>query len=270
MYDVKTVIDFCHNGWGEDRIVALENTFGVLDGATPINAAKIEGYHTEAEWMADTFVTFLKDSENASLPQDFPYLCQGFVNSVVKSDALKNIPVLDYPCLTLSVLTLENNLLNAYLLGDCELHILLKDKRLISLTDKRSRNFSNLTCRAIEKAKNEGRSPEEASKIQRYENRKHINMKDGYYVLSPCGTFEKGLQRLSLPLDEVHSVLCCTDGFARLFSLESSPKPQDFLSGGLTLSQGLEILRNHEKSKHIPGEVKRHDDAAALCLFLNK
>ncbi len=270
MYSYDSVIDFCHSTWGEDRLLSLPGTFCVVDGATPIRAIAKEGYHTEAEWMADRFIGFLAERAKAGALAPLMQNCRSFLDSILAEGHLSDIAELDQPCLTLAAVLIEDGMLSGFLLGDCELHILYKDGRTEALTDRRTRIFSDRTCRAIALAKEKGEPIEEASAKQRYHNRMHMNQPDGYYVLSACGRFEDGVTSLSCPLSEISAVLICTDGFARIFSRENAPSPMDFLTRRLTLSQGLSILREHEAGEHFTNEVKRHDDAAAICVFLDE
>lgn len=65
---IDSILDFPKGDWGEDRLFIGDKSIGVIDGATPISATPLKGYHSQAEWLADKLAKGLKTCPFVFIP----------------------------------------------------------------------------------------------------------------------------------------------------------------------------------------------------------
>lgn len=264
---IESILDFCHEGWGEDRLFVHENRAGVVDGATPVQSQKYKNFQSQAEWLVETFRCYIKSQPNTF---SYPMCCRAFINQV--QDSLLNDFDEEYqlPCFTTASICVNNGFLLGSILGDCGISILLNSGKILSYTDNRVDAFSAKTIAQMQQALRDGHDVQKAISKQKIINRESMNMSGGYWTVGFRGEFEKEFVSFSVEKETVRRVLIYTDGFMRAFQL-CNISPQSILSEKYSLNYCLEHLRKTEcEQANISNNklIKIHDDVAAICLEL--
>ncbi len=257
----EKIIDFAAGGWGEDRLCLTKNLFCVLDGATPLEQSKYAAYHSSAEWMADSMAAYIQEEADLSLP--YPLICKKFVDS--QADICRSIQVEHHlPCLTTAALQRDAGRLKCWVLGDCSIYLLMRNREIRHITDQRVKEFSQKTVRRKAEALRCGENPEAAVLAQRIQNKTMMNRPGGYWTVGFCGSFVDQFVEFSIESEYVQAALLCTDGLDRLFSC-CDITPEDLLMGRMTLKDAVHCLRQRERNGQ-DKEIKRHDDVGAVLL----
>ncbi len=258
------IVDSCHPGWGEDRIIRGPGLWGVADGATPVDPIPSGGFHSQAERMVASFAEMVARLE---VPIDYPAACAKFVNATTDSPWLAGLGEVNSPSFTTAAVTVRDGELEVSVLGDCSAYIEFEYEDLRLITDTRVEAFSAKTRRAMFSASGDPQGEAEAVRRQKSLNRRNMNVPGGYWTVAYRGNFEAEFLRARFPLSSLHRVLLCSDGFSRLFDL-TPITPWDVLSGGIELRDAVTLLRWAEDSATGDArQIKRHDDAAAILLW---
>lgn len=260
----ETILDFCNDGWGEDRLLAAGDLACVIDGATSITRVPFEGFHSNAEWMAETLARHVERC--APDGRSHPQVCREMVDQTAGAWA-SSVAEHDLPCLTTAAVRREGDLLKCWVLGDCSIYLLLEDGSVQHVTDRRIAAFYSRTVKAQEDARRRGGDVAEAVRQQRLHNKSSMNRPEGYWTVAYTGDFERRFVEYTVEADRIRGALLCTDGFDRLFDFGLAD-PGALLEGKLSLHHALELLRGAEKAREDAQNinVKRHDDVAAILL----
>lgn len=260
----ETILDFCNDGWGEDRLLTAGDLACVIDGATSITRAPYGGFHSNAEWMAETLARHV--ARCAPDGRSHPQVCREMVDQTAHIRGAFDAEH-DLPCLTTAAVRREGELLKCWVLGDCSVYLLLEDGSVRHVTDRRIAGFYSRTLKAQEDARRRGGDVAEAVRQQRLRNKASMNRPEGYWTVAYIGDFEHYFVAETVAANRVRGALLCTDGFDRLFDFGLA-EPGALLEGKLSLQQALALLRGAEKAREDAQNinVKRHDDVAAILL----
>ena len=267
---MQTILEFSKGNWGEDRIYADDRHFIVVDGATPARQIPCPGFHSHAEWMAESFVRFAEDlfSRNDPAAEDYPSLCADFINATRSDIHLKGLTETDMPCFTTAAVYLRKDTITAYNLSDCSVILKFRDGSVRCWCDDRTSAFSAKTVTAKEKALAQGLDPAPFVSEQMARNRTAMNTPGAYWTVAYKGGIKKEFTVLSFPREEINSFLICSDGFARIFEYPGGISPEDVFTPGFRLTEALELLRSLEHSPDSPSQIKRSDDVSAILCTL--
>lgn len=259
---IDSILDFPNADWGEDRIFVREDAVGVIDGASPISVVPLGGYHSQAEWLADKLSKDLKAETGTFLPN----LCKGITKSLRNSDDFTSVDLAkeNFPSATFGGISCYLSRINAFVLSDCTIVFERNDGVLEVLTDTRIKKFSDKTKELRKLALDRGEDVTKAVKRQMTANRQSMNTVGGFWTVSLYGSYWKEFAHKSFYISELKRCLIMSDGFERVFS-SGLVSFSDVLSGKVSLSSALKILRDWENSNGSL-EVKRHDDASAILV----
>lgn len=264
---MQTLIRFSKDTWGEDRIFADDRHFIVVDGSTPVRSLPCEGYHSNAEWMADAFMRFaarsFADSDDDAYA-DYPSLCAAFLDATRNDPHIAGLSDSDLPCFTTAAVYLEGDRLTACNLSDCSVVLKFRDGSVRRWCDDRTSAFSAKTLKAKEDAIAKGLDPAPFVAEQKAKNRAAMNTPGGFWTVAYKGDIKKEFTVLSFPREEVSSFLICSDGFARLFEYPGGISPADVFTPGFDLEEAFALLRRLEASASSPSQVKTTDDVSAI------
>lgn len=181
---IDKFIDFPNN-YGEDRIFYNKNIAVVIDGSTPILKQKFKGYHSQAEWLAETLSINLNKSDDS-----INSICWNVIKDYINDTDILNLSNENKPCAVLAgIEDLNDNYLLSYI-GVCIIVILYNDNKIEYYSDKRINYYSNLTKDTKQKAIKNNENIEDATKILRqaednllYDNEEVKNKDDSSVIL---------------------------------------------------------------------------------------
>lgn len=259
----------------EDQASWTKDWAWVLDGATPIEPFSMGSYQTQAQWLAETCQQIVRDlvethkslSMNDILVQSAKTIQQTWQKSA-HDRCLESSAAI--PSLTLAIVTIAGEHLSMGILGDCSVYILTTAGDVEIFTDTRVSVFEQKTLKVLQDYP-EGELRTRKVKEQRKANREQMNKPDGYWVLTPTSDWYTQVRNFTYPATDIVSVLLCTDGFDRLFSLYDAVDPLDVLRYKLSLDHCQELLRDIERNDpqctRYP-RTKQSDDSTALRFTL--
>ncbi len=262
---IDKVLLLSNDSWGEDRVFHGRNYWGVVDGATPIDRISRDGFMSQAEWLVHSFISYLDSYEVIS---DFKEVCRGFVRSIENSEFLKAITdSYNIPSATVAVAIENEGILYGYVLGDCGIEVYKKNGEKLTYTDSRVSKFSNLTLERKNKALLESKDPLVEIKKQKIENRKMMNVPDGYWTLSTYGDFCDEFVTFSVPVEEVDRCLIFSDGFTQICKMEDLDTGSFCENGALSGKISKVYHRNDEdqvsEDEHF---IKKFDDVGCILI----
>lgn len=259
---IDRIIDFPKGHWGEDRIFISETAVGVIDGSSPISVVPIGGYHSQAEWLADNLANEFKKRMGIYPPN----LCKYVTESLRNSDYFASVDLNkeNLPCATFGCISCYLSTITGYVLSDCTVIFERKDGIIEVLTDNRIKKFSNKTKEVRKLALERGEDVTKAVKTQMTINRQAMNNDVGFWTVSLYGDYWNEFVYKSFNVQDLKRCLIMSDGFERVF-VEGLLSYNDVLSGKVSLSYALEVLRTWENNNRST-EVKRSDDATAILV----
>ena len=259
---IDSILDFPKGDWGEDRLFIGDKSIGVIDGATPISATPLKGYHSQAEWLADKLAKGLKTCPFVFIP----HACMCITDSLCEDEDFLNLNLTkeNYPSATFAGISQFYERITAFVLSDCVVVFEMNDGTLEVVTDNRIKKFSSKTIEVRKRALELGKDVTKAVKTQMTANRQAMNTRGGFWTVSLYGSYWKEFAHKSFNVSELKRCLIMSDGFERVFS-NRLVSFQDVLSGKVSLSSALKTLRDWEDSNE-SSEVKRHDDATAILV----
>ena len=256
--------------FNEDVVEAVTNACWILDGATPVHKhIAIADYASCAQWLVQRFSSILKELVEQNQHASFQQLLRQAQENLAHQDKKEIEQLLkeDMPSFTMAAAYISSKEIDFYVLGDCEIHILHKDKSLSMVQDNRYDEYdahlaqvrNNLYAQKKDKNCDEYVQARLAVKSQ-------MNQPEGFWLGALEGDWADHLVHITLSREEIQSFLLCSDGFSRLFILEPNIGAQDILDGSITINECLERLREKENSTpdmHLRWS-KKSDDASAI------
>lgn len=255
--------------WNEDATIILPDCIAVIDGATSIKNREFEGYETYAEWFVQEFKRlFLLNYKTKYHIPSFIKLC---VDKIEKKYPLLDIPLYEKPTFTFSGAQIIGNSLMCFAIGDCSIYIQEKNGTINSIYDKRVDQFSNKTLLKLQYAKKNDLDLESYIRETRISNVNYRNKPNGFWVVGYDGNFEKEFVQREYDIENLQSVLICSDGFNRGFKEFSLLSTRIFFRDQPDLKLILQDIRNYEELNYERYDfpcVKKSDDATAVfCSF---
>lgn len=251
--------------WSEDSYVFQEDIVCVLDGATPIKKTEFEGYGSYSMWLVNDFIKYFLS--NYDIKHSVPQLVDISMKEIKKKYPLTNLSIDEKPTFTfISTYISEGQLICNYL-GDCCGYILCKNDEIIQLYDNRIEQFSNKTLQQLQYAKANNLDISLYMTNQKRENIRSRNSNGGFWVVGYEGDFMKEFIQSEIPIQNIKSILLCSDGFNRIFNEFKLFQPIDILNRSISLNDAYMKLRKHETENshniYYPC-VKAHDDVTAV------
>lgn len=236
---IDSVIDFPKGDWGEDRLFIRNDAVGVIDGSSPIMVTSIEGYHSQAEWLADNISIGLKEEGG----QPIPFVCRVVTDTLSKSKEFLdlNLSKENFPCATFAGISYFNGRVSVFVLGDCSVVFEMKDGTFEVLTDKRIKRFSEKTKEARRLSLESGEDVSKAVKTQMTANREAMNTGDGFWTVGLHGKYWYEFLCERYIASELKRCLIMSDGFERVFT-EGLLSYHDILSERVSLASAVGSL----------------------------
>ncbi|QIH75185.1 hypothetical protein GTN31_02385 [Macrococcoides canis] len=266
MKKIESVLDFPNNIWGEDRVFFYEKIAGVIDGSTPIDALETKGYHSQASWLADKLKEQVSDKSDFNVVESFYEV----INNYHKDNDILKLKTENRPSAVMASIEEKDDKIILSIIGDCTAVVYFIDNRIKIFSDKRIRVFSQKTKDAKLRALASGNNVKDAVNTQMKENRKYMNVENGFWTIAFKNDFRKEVKKYEINKADVYKVLLFTDGFERIFTLSEVSLKQIF-EEKVSLKSCIKILRNIENQLESSqnSEVKKQDDAAAILIQLN-
>lgn len=147
---IDSILDFPKGDWGEDRLFIGDKSIGVIDGATPISATPLKGYHSQAKWLADKLAKGLKTCPFVFIP----HACMCITDSLCEDKDFLNLNLTkeNYPSATFAGISQFYGRTTAFVLSDCAVVFEMNDGTLEVVTDNRIKKFSSKTIEVRKRA----------------------------------------------------------------------------------------------------------------------
>lgn len=229
----------------EDAAFCLGNFCWVLDGATPIRARGVGKYGTQAEWLAQEFQAALTTAIGDTDRTIEEILAAALAIVRERNPFAADFDAGDRPSMTMALMRVVGSRLEAYVIGDCSIHLLSRRGDVMRLTDRRVAKFSNRTLAVFKRHRGSPRLQDLLIR-QRDRNKRRMNRWGGYWVVTPDASWLRHGRRFSLPARDFASALLCTDGFDRLFDVFDLMGPEAILRREVSVDRCQEDLRKIE------------------------
>lgn len=223
----------------------------VLDGASGLTCEKITPDKSDAKWFSHFIGEYLKCNllENLPIPHilknacDFSYkkYLEFHNTGIVNKSTLPSASIALYRCVV--------NRLELYILGDCEIIVLLKNKGILHFKNEEVTKLDNMVINQMQLiSKTRKISMNETYKEvlpMLIKNRELKNTAIGYGILEPIG---EGLcygNELTLNKNEVEAVALMSDGFSPALSMSIYETKYDLMKDLAMKSLDSLILEVH-------------------------
>ena len=215
MIQVKQALSRPGGTTNEDRIWYEDGFLALLDGSSSLVPSGVGG-----DWFTECFVRGLEQTRAEKMTerinQALAYVEEEFTGTFPGRD------LLFYPSAAGVFVQEKEDFLDVIAIGDCEGHFIMKDGRVITVTDEAVTRLDQTVfdlCRQLQKERGgtiaELMKTEEARSLL-IANRKKMNQPDGYRILSigmePCREEEL----IRIPKWDVARIVLFSDGFAEL------------------------------------------------------
>ncbi len=247
----------------------------VIDGATPVNGDK----YFNAEWFVNQIKTklplyLLKRDQSL-------YTCLEHTLSDIRNQATFPSSYNDVSCSILIARNINSTQMEIFTLGDCtavvrkldnsleEIHteaLTILDSETISLAKKRAdeNNISMIEALSTDEVKD---------RIKHVRSLK--NTEDGYQTCDPNGMGVKNAESRYFDLNQIHSFLLMTDGFAELVTTVKAFETYNDLILSIqsnNLKDHIDILlekQNEDPTLDKYPRFKMTDDSTAIYVEIN-
>lgn len=251
-------------GKDHDRYLAADGFLAVADGLTPTG-------HTTASQLTE-YVERILGRLARNVASGTPG--QEALRRTIADFAPDHQGTLDAtPSCAIAFMTSSELAVNTFALGDCLVALRTHDGREILTADERLAAFDNRVVDAIAADMARGAGFEEALRAQSLalrSNRLMANREGSYWIVNndPSAANELAMNRTLI--DEVETILICSDGFARLVEIFNSPPHYADLVAQAT-QDGLDSLMRRLRTQESPENslathprLGRFDDATAI------
>ncbi|WP_455587005.1 protein phosphatase 2C domain-containing protein [Bacteroides sp.] len=267
---VDKIKDAGNGKWNEDELIIMSDCVAVIDGSTSIKNTKFKEYDTYAEWFVQEFkkIFLLRYKAECNITS-FVKQC---VDTIQYKTPLFDIPFYEKPTFTLSVIQIVKKSLICYTIGDCSIYVFKKNGNTEYIYDKRVDQFSNKTLLKQQYAKKNNLDVDSYIRDTRIDNLHHRNKTNGFWVIGYDGNYENEFVKREFDIQEIESLLICSDGFNRAFKEFSLINPINIFKDKISLMQVLTAIREYEELNHAAYDfpcVKKSDDATAALLSLS-
>lgn len=203
----------------EDICYADNNMAWVLDGASGLYKEHISEHASDAAWFVYELDKYLKQHllEEQSIIEILQTGLFEIKQQYLEFPGIESVQ--EYPSCAAAIIRRIGNVLEYYIMADCELMFKEIDGTIHRMSDHRVSVFDHLVlmeaCRLSKERHTSVKDCLEDVFPMEIENRKLKNKANGYYALSDdVSICDKGITgRLSL--DHIQSICLCSDGFAQ-------------------------------------------------------
>lgn len=232
----------------EDICFTSESMAWVLDGASGLYKQQITNQKSDAAWFVHQLDSYLKKHlmddmdineiiRNALIEIKERFLCFPNAKSVE-----------DYPSCAAAILRVRNDVLEYYVMADCELLLKDKNENITKISDYRVSQFDDKAIQmAIQEAKRTNTSVWECHDVMipmELENRKMKNEKGGYFALSDNPDVCEEALMGSFDINNLTSLCLCSDGFAQYYQTMKVVEDEESLFHDL---ETLSLANMHER-----------------------
>lgn len=268
MFLIKEKISLSGNGvYNEDGYFISPSLCCVMDGATSIKNIPHNSYASLAEWFVHSIIDYFEKNYK----NDFFVCLKNALRYISKDDSLDNVDHELFPSVTIASVELIKNNINIYVLGDCHIIIKLSNGYIKHITDIRVDKYSKLTFDKYKNAKLYNKNHNQEMYQQMIENKHMMNKKNGYWTVTLDGNFFEEFIKLNFKVNEVESILICSDGFFRIYKEFNLLNYRDFFLKQYSLHELSIKIREYEKNFYDKDNfpcIKRHDDLTAINILV--
>lgn len=275
MKKIKTTTH-TYKAYNEDVFYADETLAFVIDGASGLTNINISDRQNDVAWYVATLKTnILKYQHSNHLIDCIKFALQA-TNQVYQ--AFPGYSLLeDAPSAVIACVRVKDDILEYYVLGDCECILYKKDQTFLTLCDQRVDRFDQKAIAYGKKVQEEHHI--DFSKTRSFykplliEHRKMKNKKDGYFVLSDYEDAVYEAIHGFIKKSDVQSIVLMSDGFSQLLHLFQSYSKEAFFQicekQDITLLQSalLESQQSDPQMNRYP-RLSFSDDATCVYLEL--
>lgn len=208
--------------WNEDRAYSCDQFSFVIDGASSLTKQKFSNFTTDAEWYANWWCEYLKNSLNDTTKSIMQILETGVKMVVADYQNLAtNVNVEDFPSATISIARINGDMLEIYVLCDSSIVLSSKNGEIVLIQD--THNVVNDGINAIilkDFAMRENTTIVEARRNHGdviLQGRLRKNTPGSYHVLSDnVDAIGYGIYK-TLNISLVDKVMLLSDGFSQVY-----------------------------------------------------
>lgn len=264
----------------EDACGYKENTFWVLDGATGLNKRNLSDDISDAHWYTNWWDKYLNDNSFKDINlKDIMYKGIKKVDDDYQKFCVgKKVEKIDFPSASITIIRVNDEKLEYFILGDCRLYIDDGCKVQIIHDDSVSKLDNNIFNAMLDMEDFYSIDLSQSLSIlseQIIENRMKNNCDDGYWILS---FDEKAIDKAKYGIIDIEKdirIMIASDGYYS-YSDKYRLIEEDLLIDE-TFKYGIDIMinqiRNFEDDKdrirRIP-RFKDKDDCTCLCINIEK
>lgn len=259
----------------EDTCGGLYNVFWVFDGATPISKNLHFDTQSDATWYVKNFekelIKVILQSKASSLRELLKESVFQLKNSVEKNyPFFSSLSKTEIPSAAIALVLVNDQIFEYFILGDCSIAHYNEHKEVEIITDNRVRSFSEKSLNVYIELKAKGYSEVQSKELLHrtlLENRKRLNNKDGYPIMTIDGeALNYGIHGLR-KINKGDRILIFSDGYERIFNLFNLYDIKTIFENKMALPNSIKQLReieNDDKNKCRYPRIKKSDDASAV------
>ena len=245
--------------WNEDRCYVCKDFGFVLDGATTLVPQHYTTFATDAEWLADTWSTYLQNTLSNTTISLQDIVRQGIIRIAKQYKTIaKDRPIEDFPSTTIAIFRIVDDRIEYFYLGDSPILLLSKGGIVAELLTDGTSRLDTINQMIIHQT-----SPNTNSMIEKYTLDhdcvtatrlcKNQSCPGGYYIVSDT---TKAVDHAScgiIPKDVVDAIVLVSDGYAQIYDL--------FCILNIKEMFGLDTPQKAEKyyQKLFKAQTKDHD-----------
>lgn len=259
---------------GEDLTWSGADLAFVMDGATGLGPALVDGATSDARWFVDAVAEHLRDRWSRTR-QAVTAVRAALVDTVADWPGPRDLPAHRLPSAGLALVALEGDEVVFVRVGDCEAFVTTPGGVRPVFAHSALHELDERALRALVDHRASGAARGEALASVRpllVAHRELLNTPQGYPALSVTRVDGMVPQVRRFPAQVVGRVLLATDGFTCAWRSYGLPGPADWLDRAPTAA--AETLAGLRAAEHddLDGErfarFKPHDDATALVVDL--
>lgn len=263
------------NHFNEDFVYGTDEFGVLLDGATGLNGKKFTTGNSDAQYwshlLGSKLVERIQEYCSQTLKQNISAALTSAAEEYFQNIGMENPPEdIDLPSCTLSCFKIHDKIAEFAILGDSPLIIKHKEQIDVFIDEKLTAN-EETAIDMIKSYLKDGLSFQEARQkisplLEKFRNEK--NTEEGYAILDPTMRGLKKVGYYKFPVEEINSVILCSDGFYRLvdvFEVLTNETLEQSIQNYQKAVEWINKLRQLEKQQNSLRDyirLKESDDAS--------